>query len=1117
MVSRLDRRKRRIERNTLALVGVRDIAPCKPPSNIVQLQTTATIAPQLQSLVSIIFLLALTETQTQTPSPPVQTTSVPVQQFRSWNREASIETHFDLYTDTRVVLWKHIKKSFPGVLQVRADEVDVNFMVDDTLEDLEPLRILYRPDKVLTVVLKNEEPPCALYPSPYSRCAREIKRDIFTVQAAVESSHSRALAIDDSLLSSPTSPTGNHVPLLSPLSLNMGNGEVDLSNQLFDTEGSHFTDVEDRFTSEVLEPTSELSGDTGASTQSRSFTFDIDLFLEQKTDLLTILEDYLKVLEERVQQESLETYTGMFALYLEVHMVGDALLADEEQANLVQFVAEMSEDIARINSEYREGEEDAAFICDTILKLQQSAFDQFIAMQHRIQAALVRTYELYEEPIPRLFIILRKEALHLNTVSGTDDKFRLYFFCDCVAHSEHSKQALQETESGDILHHVHLAEHGGYDLMRPNELIVKYGPYLLTMLEMFKYGARTPSVSVLPLRELTLSNDAEEWENGDISRDNIESRVNDTIDYLESLLGLSNSGNLSMQQVLDVADLCEVESFLDAHKLGKALANLYRTVASTGDVKWVCERHFDNNFDTLYTELDKQFGRIKFFHEFDEQWPHGPPWIEPGVHELYLEKCEIQDIDVLSLCNAVLASNVRIFSLHSTRYDNSFVDSRRGTKLDLLVRLMTSDRLQAFSMTDCVLLDRGAALEGPPIPQLKMLELDVRMFTATIRESLHKFLQRLPNLAHLSLACEAPSDVYIPILEWIQSTSLWSSLSTLKLSQRSENAIFVLNLRSGAVRLSLLSQDIMQIIEDNSDITKISLPFDDMRIASDIYKIDGLYDRREIPLTVTFTGNRKETLFEMEFLKLGDTIEDLPVGRRFRGDASDMYMRWPDDGELKSKATLDFSTLTTDGILGSLRALSMAQMDSLHIICCDTDRHWRPLIASSLDPNPLSRLLRLELQGKQLDMWIEDLHVVIRREYLQSLQGLCVTGIQARLTKKSLHWIKSMLMAPAPLSGLRSVQLKGLKLGEEDWRMIISTMVVSSMRSLDFSGSSIQRDQVMRVLNKMREDAPLEYLVLDDVSWVQALAKSDPIRLLLLARPEAESIAKSFERQGEYS
>ncbi|KAF9104456.1 hypothetical protein BGX27_010081 [Mortierella sp. AM989] len=80
------------------------------------------------------------------------------QQFRSPIDGAisTIEEQYDSATDSYFILWRHVQRVFKGVKIVRAGNQNVQFLMDDKLEDLIPLRIKHYPDVVLDVLFAED-------------------------------------------------------------------------------------------------------------------------------------------------------------------------------------------------------------------------------------------------------------------------------------------------------------------------------------------------------------------------------------------------------------------------------------------------------------------------------------------------------------------------------------------------------------------------------------------------------------------------------------------------------------------------------------------------------------------------------------------------------------------------------------------------------------------------------------------------------------------------------------------------------------------------------------------------------------------------------------------------
>ena len=114
---------------------------------------------------------------------------------------------------------------------------------------------------------------------------------------------------------------------------------------------------------------------------------------------------------------------------------------------------------------------------------------------------------MHEYPIPRLFIVLPKESTSRTETLGREiknlfaDQFTLCFFCEC---GEHTKPADGRPTNPNLKHEIRIARHEGYDISRPTDFFDKYGSYILTLLQMLKYGVTIVGVVVPPLGQLNI-------------------------------------------------------------------------------------------------------------------------------------------------------------------------------------------------------------------------------------------------------------------------------------------------------------------------------------------------------------------------------------------------------------------------------------------------------------------------------------------------------------------------------------------------------------------------------------------------------------------------------------
>ncbi|KAG0237898.1 hypothetical protein B0O80DRAFT_495630 [Mortierella sp. GBAus27b] len=246
-------------------------------------------------------------------------------------------------------------------------------------------------------------------------------------------------------------------------------------------------------------------------------------------------------------------------------------------------------------------------------QLQIRALSQLALLQNRVQALMTQTYELHEYPIPRLFVIVPMDAKAWNPRDVWSNKFRLRFLCEC---GEHTKSA-----NSRIPHDIHLAPHEGYEIVRSSEFCQSYGPYVLTILKMLRFGISVAGASIPAFSRLVFSEPMAYVDRSlDVVTRDIQYGMDQTISGLDRItVGMKQPED---HVALEGADLRRLKSFLKIKDGSKALGDLYRIVTTEGHVKWVCSNHYRENrndraakafIDTLSAlsgSFDENVGRV---------------------------------------------------------------------------------------------------------------------------------------------------------------------------------------------------------------------------------------------------------------------------------------------------------------------------------------------------------------------------------------------------------------------------------------------------------------------------------------------------------------------------
>ncbi|KAG9067448.1 hypothetical protein KI688_012231 [Linnemannia hyalina] len=242
--------------------------------------------------------------------------------------------------------------------------------------------------------------------------------------------------------------------------------------------------------------------------------------------------------------------------------------------------SELQEAMLAKQEEVKQLQEQVLSNQEEMKQLHRRALDQLAVLQSRVQAVLTQTYELHEYPIPRLFVVLPQDPLGWDAVNPFSNKFRLYFLCEC---GEHTKSINCKAE---ISHDIHFAKHEGYEIARPSEFFQQYGPYVLTILKMLKFGDPIDQATA-GLQQL---------------RDNIEPGMDHVIGWMDKVSVNEGeavgefSKQMEKKEALEGADLRKLDTFLKDKDGNNVLGNLYRTVTDEGHVKWVCIDHYRMNY-----------------------------------------------------------------------------------------------------------------------------------------------------------------------------------------------------------------------------------------------------------------------------------------------------------------------------------------------------------------------------------------------------------------------------------------------------------------------------------------------------------------------------------------
>ena len=197
---------------------------------------------------------------------------------------------------------------------------------------------------------------------------------------------------------------------------------------------------------------------------------------------------------------------------------------------------------------------------------------------------------------PRLFIILPDSRRPWDSTNLLENNgFRLFYLCECGPHTKTTPaKSLPANGNDERTPYLHLPNHEGYPIRQPVQFVEKYGPYLLVMLEMLKFGHDVAGYSLPGLSAAGTLFPASAMPSTSLTLD----RINKSIAYVERIAGLDTQQPWKLAQylgnmrALDGVDLDhKMAAYLQMDGNKNPFGNLYREKAAPGRADWVCSLH----------------------------------------------------------------------------------------------------------------------------------------------------------------------------------------------------------------------------------------------------------------------------------------------------------------------------------------------------------------------------------------------------------------------------------------------------------------------------------------------------------------------------------------------
>ncbi|KAG0038089.1 hypothetical protein BGZ82_001102 [Podila clonocystis] len=352
------------------------------------------------------------------------------------------------------------------------------------------------------------------------------------------------------------------------------------------------------------------------------------------------------------------------------------------------------------------------------VELSKKAVELAQKVERRVEALATMTFELFEYQVPRLFIVLPDNLdMWTDIWNPVTNRFRLYFLCEC---GEHTKVPPNSTVSN----HIHMALHEGYPIVRPSEFFQQYGPYLMTVMEMVRFGTKIAGSIVPALTTLGITEGIEQIQKGvNFTKEKFTPLLEQSIEFTQSRLKSSfgssaGENSADEQEALQGADLRQLATFLEGADSSKALANLYRTVTTDGHVKWVCFEHFNVNYNMLASEklmevVEKYHGisdKLKGYIEVKLSGPdvacefYGALKQAKYFNTLFVTlEWEVTKDDLETLRETIMQSGITDLRVagHGLQKKPIMDLYNSKSKFDPFISLLTTLKLRSFALDDC--------------------------------------------------------------------------------------------------------------------------------------------------------------------------------------------------------------------------------------------------------------------------------------------------------------------------------------------------------------------------------------------------------------------------------
>ncbi|KAF9363663.1 hypothetical protein BGX34_003596 [Mortierella sp. NVP85] len=934
----------------------------------------------------------------------MSTTSSQAFRAQSSSKVVSIPTRYDDKRKLRVIRWKDIQLCFKDAEYIMYNGDVVLFLTDDDLEDLIPLRVAHHPGVVLEVVVQGAKQGTDDQSDSNSMGFRNdthlTDEHLLTTGASRE-----VVSVARDVASLRMSDSDNNQVLVVR---SQGHSAAIAVQRLPNTSSSHFqqgTGNNVTLQEQLHQLQQQIEGILGKMQQTDQQTQQTQQTQQQMQDQIDKMLQTLQQLDLQ-HTEQAHQMTQMSELYRQQleDIQGRAQYQMDEVLHKVQEIDQQArntlQQCERLQQQIRKAEK--AFQQQGHLPFERryqgtpQVFDQFTRAQCRVQALLANPS--HKSPIPRLFILLPAQT----TVLGGQDEscsfqYRLHFLCECGAHTS--------ARNSNQPHEVHLANHPGYGLNNQDEFIRKYGPYLLTMMYMIKYGAKTRGLVVPPLLGLKHSI----GEDQDIGQ-----LVDNTIEHLKEAAGCTDDDTTAHQN-LDVTELGELKSYL---KISEGFSGgLNQVQIQKEHYPWICSDHLRECYESTLQQLRHHIntsGGVWHGNEIKVEVTSGATaqqLCDDLIRLLWIQSIEdwrsITEIDLKrgshhSRSTDVLSGHddLQSLSLDFGRFKMSIKGIFRGEVKDMTVSIKD---LSAPTLDDLEFIQqcRPIALSIPETPPKKDENCLVNM------------LQRFLSITNLRIDCDMKR--FMAVIELIRSTR------ERMLQSGDKPVLSIFEVVNPEVRVEAFFEEGSPTMYANTCIQfEDRQPFNVDPAMCDFIRQHGY-------LVTTFAAPRS---FNDSLAKLLDESIQEKDSRIVRLDMTP-------------------SSLTTPGLNAMTRVINRSQgLAYLRLNLENLNPGQQLMKVLGFLGEHKGQLTSLRLMGWSLNSWLPQIANRFPRDAFPSLEELFVECHGNYLT--DIRWITSMISAqPHQRTSLKALGMT-IWLSAEDWKTAIKTIDLSALEELHF-------------------------------------------------------------------